>query len=526
MYYNQEFEIANIINYVRRSRQDIEREKKTGEDTLAAQINLMNNVLNKYGVPFVQKKEIGSGDKIETRPVFSEVLNELRKGIYDAIAVKDISRLGRGSYEDMGTIFTLLTEKRIFIITPNKIYDPVNASDAQQIRFEMFLFREEFEMTRQRLSNGRYHAAYEGKWMGQVPFGYFRNDQMRLKPKEGEKEVVQMIFDMYVNGYQGRTVRERAISTILKRAGIRTAKGQRIWNATQIKRVLKNDVYIGVSKFRTSKKLSSGKVVKRPEAEHIVKENAHEPIISTEVFEAAQKIMKSPTVPKTKFDAEIYELTGVITCKKCEKKAVINRYNRKRKDGSSYVDSYVRCRNGCFTTKYEFAEKSINDILKYLKDANEQTIFDVFEKTRVKQNEEEKLIMKENMQNQFQQQKEKLEKKLDFVFEKFEEGIYSNEDFLRRKKDIEAEMNELKILEEGREQSAATKEEANAEEVKDAFVKYFEAYSNEKDSEKKNKLLRSIFKNVNMEILEVGTKKKAPKIELEILLSSNLCKAA
>ena len=89
--------ISNIINYLRRSRQDVEREKRTGEDTLAAQKKLMKTVLDNYGIPYVQKEEIGSGDKISTRPVFMDVIEELKNGKYDAIAVKEISRLGRGT---------------------------------------------------------------------------------------------------------------------------------------------------------------------------------------------------------------------------------------------------------------------------------------------------------------------------------------------------------------------------------------------------------------------------------------------
>ena len=59
----------------------MEREKRTGEDTLSAQKKLMKNVLDSYGIPYVQKEEIGSGDKISTRPVFLEIIEELEDKI-------------------------------------------------------------------------------------------------------------------------------------------------------------------------------------------------------------------------------------------------------------------------------------------------------------------------------------------------------------------------------------------------------------------------------------------------------------
>ncbi|MDQ0176448.1 recombinase family protein [Bacillus chungangensis] len=90
-----------FLNYVRKSRCDEERERRTGEDALTEQKKLMAKLLDDMGIPYVQKFEVGSGVKIATRPVFKEVLEELKQGKYDAIAVKEISRLGRGSMSDM-----------------------------------------------------------------------------------------------------------------------------------------------------------------------------------------------------------------------------------------------------------------------------------------------------------------------------------------------------------------------------------------------------------------------------------------
>ncbi len=41
----KEYDIKNIVNYLRKSRQDEERERKTGEDTLHEQKKLMDRVL-------------------------------------------------------------------------------------------------------------------------------------------------------------------------------------------------------------------------------------------------------------------------------------------------------------------------------------------------------------------------------------------------------------------------------------------------------------------------------------------------
>ncbi|WP_158681496.1 recombinase family protein, partial [Microbulbifer pacificus] len=176
----EEYGIKNIINYLRRSRKDEEQERKTGEDTLHAQKKLMDRVLADYGVPYDQEPEIGSGDKISSRPVFQQIIKEIKNGKYDAIAVKEISRLGRGSYTDMGIIYDLIQDKRLMIVTPWKIYDPSNPTDLRQIRFELFMSREEYETARERLNGGRYNAAMEGKWVaGRAPFGYTYNPETK-----------------------------------------------------------------------------------------------------------------------------------------------------------------------------------------------------------------------------------------------------------------------------------------------------------------------------------------------------------
>jgi len=172
--------IYKIINYLRRSRQDIEKEKRTGEDTLATQQKIMTKVLDDLDIPYDQVSEIGSGDKIETRPVFKQVLEDLKLDKYNCIAVRELSRLGRGNYSDMGVIYDLVVSKNIYIITPYKIYNPSNSSDVRQIRFEMFMSREEFELIRQRMTSAKYNLATEGKWIvGNLPFAYKLNSQIR-----------------------------------------------------------------------------------------------------------------------------------------------------------------------------------------------------------------------------------------------------------------------------------------------------------------------------------------------------------
>lgn len=522
-------EISRIINYLRRSRQDVERERRTGEDTLAAQKKLMTNVLDSYGIPYVQKEEIGSGDKISTRPVFVEIIEELKEDKYDAIAVKEISRLGRGSYSDMGVIYDLLKDKRLKVITPYRIYDCTNESDLKQIRFELFMSREEFETTRERLTTARYNAALEGKWMGNIPFGYKRNEKtLRLEIEEDEAKTIKLIYDLYINGFEGEEVREKSIATILKNAGIRTAKNCKDWDSTQVRRYLTNDAYIGVAKFRTTKRNSEGKIEKRPEEEHIIVEDAHEPIISIEDFERAQEIRKIKKRPSKRKENGSYALTGVVTCKKCGRKSVINRYKRKRKH-DEYYDTYFKCNVGnCLNVKYDAVEEAILTVLKNLKDAPADVLQEMYKEQVKKEQAEEKNVSKadleEHVKNELAKRKKAAEDRLEFIVEKHFEGTYSDDMFKKFEAKILAELEEIKFLEEnnnGLQEIAAAEESMkySSDLVKNNLVKIIDVYESNIPNEDKNELLRNMICKLNLEVTKAGTKKSKPEMNIEIILT-------
>jgi site-specific DNA recombinase len=514
--------ITNIINYNRKSRQDIEREKKTGEDTLSEIIKLMTSVLDKYGIPYVQKNEIGSGDKIETRPVFQGILVELENGVYDAIAVKEISRLGRGSYTDMGKIYDLIIEKRVYIITPWKIYDPQNTSDLRQIRFELFLSREEFETTRERLIGGRYSGAMQGKWVsGAAPFGYTYNENtQRLDTDEDTTQVIKLIFDYYVNGIDGKEVSFRAIATHLKRLGFKTPNGKSEWRPIQVQRVISNPVYIGTIRFRTSTR-KGNKYTERPADEHIIVENAHEPIIDMETWELAQNKLndKSRKIPRSKLDFSPCELASLFVCSKCKRKMVrqfsVQNYEKTNGEISKYEKEFLWCTTtACSFVKYRDAEAGL---LKYLETLSEMD--DDKLNTRMKsqfKRDNPPQVDPNSIQQQITQRRKELENKLKFIFDKFESGVYSDKEFLERKTTIEKEMKELdKVKVEERNDEEAN---INVSKFKKKVKTLLSTYELLEDKTDKNELLRLMFDKVHLTVVEKGRGRRSAIFEIEPFL--------
>ncbi len=514
----KDIHITNIVGYLRKSRQDIEKEKRTGENTLDEQKKLMERVLDDYNIPYELRLEIGSGDKISTRPIFQEVLEELEQNKYNAIAVKEISRLGRGSYTDMGVIYDLIGEKRIFIITPWKIYDPKNPSDLRQIRFELFLSREEFETIRERLTGARYSAAMQGFWVaGHSPFGYQYNDNTRkLEPHPEQSKIIKLIFDYYINNLNGKSVSFRAISTHLTRLGVKTPSNKSTWYPLQIQRIITNSVYNGKISFRMTQR-KGNEVIDRPESDHIIVPDAHEKIIDDEIwFEAQCKFNNRDSIPRTKLDFEPCELASLVVCKSCGRKMVrqysVQNYKKKNGEVSKYKKEFLWCTTpGCTFVKYRDVEKSILRYLEELKILDDDKLrkFIINSTTHNK----EEIINKNEVRKQVEQKKKELKNKLEFIFEKFESGVYTDEMFLERKNAIEKELKELKKVK-FNEKIEEKKNEINLELFKNNIGTILNIYNELKGKTNRNTLLQNVFKVIELEIIQKGKGRNSTKYEI------------
>lgn len=236
-----------IIMYLRKSRDDIEREKQTGEDTLQSHRERLSELLRSKGINnWIERSEVKTGDTIAARPVFQRVLNEdipSSAGKKIAICVTEISRLGRGDMEDAGRIYKTIIKYNIWIITPQKEYNPLNQADLRQIRFELFLSREEYEMIKDRLWQARDQKGKKGYAANYiVTLGYGQNRGKVFAIPE-EARLVCEIFEMRADGMS-----YYEIASTLNMRGLKTKRGTKYYNST-ICKIINNPRYIGKAKW-------------------------------------------------------------------------------------------------------------------------------------------------------------------------------------------------------------------------------------------------------------------------------------
>ena len=114
-------------------------------------------------------------------------------------------------------------------------------------------------------------------------FGYVTDFECHLIIDPERAEIVRWIFDTFLSG-----ISYGKIAASLTKQGVLTATGGSKWSSQAIKDLLSNEKYIGQVQLRKTVTVDSKQVVNDGQAEQFLYTDHHEPIISTELFDAAQ----------------------------------------------------------------------------------------------------------------------------------------------------------------------------------------------------------------------------------------------
>ena len=521
--------IQKVICYVRKSREEeLQEEKDPSFNALERQRIQMERVLKQYNIPFDVEMEIGSGDKIETRPVFQKILKKIENDEYQAIAVREIQRLGRGSYEDMGKIYSLFERKRIFIITENRIWDVRNPDDAKFIRMQLFMSREELFFINERLIGAKYFFASQGKFMTSRPaYGYKVNHKTKVLEIDEEKaKYVRLIFHWYVYGDSENPsgLGYQAIATRLS-SMTPTPTGGKTWQPLVVRRILRNRVYLGEIIYRSTERIG-GKQIQRPESEWIIKKNAHPAIIDEETFNFAQEKMngrlRNLPVP---MDFSPCELAGIATCGNCGKKLVrqysVQKYKKENGEISTYHKEFLYCRSGCrMSVKYRDTERiilqSIREFAELDSELLEQELLNLVNGVKRDEYEEKQEIIKA-----IEEKIKKHERQLKFIYEAYENGDYTREEFLQRRDEVNKELSKTKREFENltKDSKIETLSPEQVNRVKETFSNLIDVYHSLDNKTEKNDLLRKIVLSAYIGIKEKGIGRRPATLDVKVVLN-------
>lgn len=471
--------------YLRKSRLDVELEKQGEQETLSRHKKILLELAEKRGLNVTDiYKEVVSGESISARPEMKRLLSDIKKHKFKNVVVMEIERLARGATKDQGEVAEAFKMSNTFVITPAKTYDPNNEFDEEYFEFSLYMSRREYKTLTRRMNTGKIQSVKEGNYLGsRRPYGYEilkrgKNDRT-LTPHPKEADVVKLIFEMWVD----RRLNAGQIARELTAQGIKTLRGAVEWNRGVINEMLRNKLYIG--KIHWYKR----KLRQEMDGENIIKkrrvtvdgsimeiDGKHPPLISMETFEAAQKLFVNVApVHDTKKIKNPF--AGILRCKKCDKVMTLNHFKHSA-TRIQHRGSYV-CR--VKSTKYENVLQAVIQTLK-------EKIAD-FEIELKDCNTEKEVENYKRMSAQYAEKIKKLEAKKHTLFDLFEEGTYTKEEFVDRKKILSDQLAETYELAENLE----APDEHEIETRIATFYEVAETLKNEKiEGHIKNQLLKDI----------------------------------
>jgi len=260
-----------------------------------------------------------SGTNFE-RPQAKELLDMARRGGIGCILVKDLSRWGRNYIEVCEYIEQIFPFLGIRFISVNDYYDSENFKGStapmdvafSSIMHDVFAKELSFKIRQSYISKSK-----KGEHVSDfAPYGYVKSDMVKNKLviDEDAAVVIRRIFNMATEGMPkykiAATLNGEGVPSPLEyrklkglplpgAAMAQAKRGITEWTANNIHSTLKNETYIGVHvscRYRVTKPGSRKKAM-APESEWIKVPDAHEAIVSRELFERVNSMFQKRTKP-------------------------------------------------------------------------------------------------------------------------------------------------------------------------------------------------------------------------------------
>ena len=273
-----------------------------------------------------------SGTNTKKRKEFNSMIECAKNGDFDLIITKEISRFARNTLDSI--FYTRDLKKHgVGVIFLNDNINTLDGDAELRLAIMSSIAQEESRKTSERVKWGQKRQMEQGVVFGRSMLGYDVKDGKMTINEEGAK-IVRLIFHKFVDEGKGTHV----IARELREEGIKPMRVKE-WQNTVILRIIRNEKYCGdlvQKKTFTPDFLSHEKKYNRGQEEFVIIKDHHEPIISRELFDKANRILDAKSLSqegKAKHSNR-YPFSGKIKCGRCGA-SYVARY-KTRKDGSRY----------------------------------------------------------------------------------------------------------------------------------------------------------------------------------------------
>lgn len=417
-----------------------------------------------------------TGTSAKKRKQFMKMIADAENGNFDLILTREVSRFARNTVDTLQYTRNLKAKGvEVYFINDNiRTFD---GDGELRLTIMATLAQDESRKTSIRVKAGQQTSMENGVFYGNGSIlGYDRvGKDMVVNPEQAQ--TVRMIYDWYLAGEGVRSIQYK-----LEQARRLTAMGKTRWYQTNISKILKNSFYCGIITYHkqwTPDYLEQKKINNHGEIEYTVVQGSHEPIVTVEEYEAVQRIMQSRCLPQYT-SGENRHITGGhkqpvdvwSKLMKCECGHSFNRQkwnvNKSRTKISYSYQCYGLLNTGTVTTRLKKG-LSIEGICRvpmvpqWKMRMMAKYIFDSFSKETeciinyalsiLNKHLDDKAPIKDNTNliKQYDEEKIKLQKRLDNLVEMRADGEISKELFKNKSSEIKMRLqtieNELSQIE-------------------------------------------------------------------------------
>ena len=272
-----------------------------------------------------------SGSNFE-RPGFQQMMKALQAGKANMVITKDLSRLGRDMREASYYAEQFFPEHQIHYVAIADNFDSELENIMAPFQFamnEVYLrdgSRKVKDVLRMKRSKGEYCAC--------PPFGYKKDprNRDRLIPDEETAPIVAQIFQRSAAGDScikiAQDLTAAGVITPLKYrvlyrdnfSDTGAARATDCWNYTTVKRIIKNQVYLGNTLLGKTRKASikSRKKISIPQEDWAITSNTHEPLVDQMTFGKAQANLGKGSRDYRQYDQVRKSIFGgIAVCSRC-----------------------------------------------------------------------------------------------------------------------------------------------------------------------------------------------------------------
>lgn len=443
-----------------------------------------NNILMSEEYIFMEKGI--SGKKADKRPEFMRMISlaKQKPAPFDIILVWKYSRFARNQEESI--VYKSLLRKQCKIDVCS-VSEPVAEGPFGSLIERIIEWMDEYYSIRLsgEVTRGMTEKALRGGYQARPPLGYRieKNGEPPVIVPE-EAKIVRLIFNKYVNEYCGVF----NIAQYLNARGFKTSHGKD-FERRSVEYILQNPSYYGMIRwYRTCNETNEI----RDKSEWIIAQGHHEPIISQEIFEAAQKRFESEYKPKGARPSSTYRhwLSGLVKCPYCGRTMIAKSVKDKRYGRCyCYFTCYGYTKGKCLSSAAVSSKKLEPEVLSSIEDALSNCNLQFKIKTRAGNTYEDDILI-------LTKQLERIGQKEARIKEAYRNGIDTLEEYKENKELLSKEksdiMTEIELL--------AIREDNVKDIPNQMHERLQKAYniiaSNEFTDQQKNEAVRSVVEKI------------------------------